>query len=324
MNNHPRSHTANESGTAEPMLDDSTAVLECGHGIDEETAREILASDDPREAVWCTGCSADFPVATAEFLEDHDADPTLIAAARDRAVPAPFEPEVDADGHLVVDADENVTVPLACGHTEKVFARSSQWDFPTEERTCPTCGEETTWDPAFVARLVTDDVDAGAWNLPPAPEEDFIEIELRCGHTLSAHIDSASVRDGDEEFLCNECDRVVPVGTCPTSLDTLADFADTGSSIHDGVGPITVARLGMARRSSGSSYRLSRVLPDAGGEVDVTVTGPRVAFGSVQGPEVNWSAIGSQSPADAAAYAGLIQVAARFAATAEGPKEEGR
>jgi hypothetical protein len=312
MNQHPRSFTADENRTpAERMLDGSSAVLRCGHGIDEALAMEILAAD-PNEAVWCTDCQADFPVATAEFLEDMDADETLVLFAKDReaeiarALPAPFEPEVDADGRLVVDADENITVPLACGHTEKVFARSSQWDFPTEERRCPVCGSDTTWDPAFVARLVDEE------------EDGVVDLSLRCGHTKSVRVDAASY--GDPEAFCDVCDRVVLVGECPTELRTLGDFADTAASHYEnGYGPITVVRLGAARKGTGATYRLSTVLPDCGHDAEVTVQGPRMAFGSLQPPTVNWSAIGSQSPTDAMTYATLIQASARLAFTAEGP-----
>lgn len=45
----------------------------------------------------------------------------------------------------------------------------------------------------------------------------------------------------------------------------------------------------------------------------VDVFGPREAFGGHQGAEVNWSAIGSVSPADATAYAEAIVVAVREA-----------
>lgn len=56
---------------------------------------------------------------------------------------------------LPVDADGNITVPLACGHTGRVCQGSSTWDFPHDSYvTCDTDGEQSLMDPEFVDRLI--------------------------------------------------------------------------------------------------------------------------------------------------------------------------
>lgn len=61
---------------------------------------------------------------------------------------------------LPVDTDGQITVPLTCGHSGKVFHASSFWDFPDETVYCSTCDVGRNLDPEFRARLVdTDELD---------------------------------------------------------------------------------------------------------------------------------------------------------------------
>lgn len=55
-------------------------------------------------------------------------------------------------------------------------------------------------------------------------------------------------------------------------------------------------------------------LPGAG-SARVTIYGPQAKFGDFSPAQVNWSAIGSVSAADALAYAGAIALAAAIAPT---------
>lgn len=56
---------------------------------------------------------------------------------------------------LVIDGPEwGVRGLLSCGHYDSpVHERSSVWDFPEEERTCPECGEERQFDPELQAAI---------------------------------------------------------------------------------------------------------------------------------------------------------------------------
>ena len=54
------------------------------------------------------------------------------------------------------------------------------------------------------------------------------------------------------------------------------------------------------------------MLPESGENVTVRVYGPRTTY-SPTPATVNWSELGSTSPADAAAYAEMIEAAAKLA-----------
>jgi len=62
-----------------------------------------------------------------------------------------------------------------------------------------------------------------------------------------------------------------------------------------------------------ASTTVSGTLPDGGDTLSLTVTAPGVRFGEQRLSTVNWSALGSQTPDDAAAYAELIMVAVAVA-----------
>lgn len=67
---------------------------------------------------------------------------------------------------------------------------------------------------------------------------------------------------------------------------------------------------------------VSARLPDSGWEIHIRVNGPKDDVRRKRGPEVNWSAIGPRSPADAAAYAEALAKAAEIAGELSPPLEE--
>lgn len=77
-----------------------------------------------------------------------------------------------------------------------------------------------------------------------------------------------------------------------------------------------------ASEFTGEYATIQIVLPDSGRTARVEVWGPQERFGSMGAPEVNWSALGSVSAADAVAYAEAIAFAARLAPTLSGPTKE--
>ena len=69
-----------------------------------------------------------------------------------------------------------------------------------------------------------------------------------------------------------------------------------------------------AREHTAEHVEVQVALPE-GGSVRVTIYGPEDWGGGPMPAKVNWSAIGSVSPADALAYAGAIALAASIAPT---------
>jgi hypothetical protein len=77
-----------------------------------------------------------------------------------------------------------------------------------------------------------------------------------------------------------------------------------------------------ATRFYGESATVSVLLAAGTRPVDVTIYGARTRFGEMSPAEVNWSAIGSCSPADALLYASAIALAASIAPTLAPPTGE--
>lgn len=74
-----------------------------------------------------------------------------------------------------------------------------------------------------------------------------------------------------------------------------------------------------ATRFSGERCTVYVFLPDSSRTASVSVFGPSHRFGTVQPAQVNWSALGSTSAADAVAYATAIEYASLQAAELRGP-----
>jgi hypothetical protein len=63
------------------------------------------------------------------------------------------------DKHAVRNPERYPRPLLSCGHYDRpTFESSSQWDFPSDEHVCPTCGETRQWDVRVQAAIYQ------AWN----------------------------------------------------------------------------------------------------------------------------------------------------------------
>jgi hypothetical protein len=73
VNQHPRSYTADETGTVDHETIESDYILACGHPIQNDVAEAVLA-EDSTEPVWCPECRADRPI-DALCLDRRTLDP---------------------------------------------------------------------------------------------------------------------------------------------------------------------------------------------------------------------------------------------------------